>query len=191
MTIKSAKRALRKEILAQRDAQDVGERVQKSYAVMERLLEMPEFRGADKIFIYASYKSEVVTHDIITTALRMGKQVAVSKMGAGSKTMALYRIQSLEELTPNEIGIPEPEDNSLRRVRDDWPDLVIFPGAVFDTQGNRIGYGGGYYDKFISQVGKVPKVALAFELQIVEGVPHEGHDVPMDVIVTEAREIRP
>jgi len=191
MNIKLEKAALRKEVLSRRDAQDASEIVQKSRAVMELLMGAPEFRGADRIFIYASYKSEVVTRDIIRATLRMGKQVAASKMDAGSKTMSLFRIESFEELIPNKIGIPEPEGDSFRAVGEDWPNFVIFPGAAFDTQGNRIGYGGGYYDKFISQVADVPKVALAFELQVVGEVPREEHDIPMDVIVTEARVIRP
>lgn len=180
------KKNLRKKILALRDALSQEERKQKSLSIHKHLFSLPEFAAAQTVAFFISFKSEVLTEPMIRDALSLSKTVVVPITDLTRKRLVFSRlIDFSEDLSPGTWGILEPKPACVRPLALEGIDLVITPGAVFDRTGNRIGYGGGFYDGLLTSVGK-PSVALAFSLQIIEHVPAEpGHDVPVDMIITE------
>jgi 5-formyltetrahydrofolate cyclo-ligase len=184
--IRTRKKNLRKKILALRDALSEEERKQKSLSIRHYLFSLPEFASAQTVAFFISFKTEVLTESMIRDALSRFKKVVVPITDLTKRRLVFSRlIDFSEDLSPGTWGILEPKPACVRPVSLEEIDLVITPGAVFDRMGNRIGYGGGFYDGLLSSVGK-PAVGLAFSLQIIERVPTEpGHDVPVDMIITE------
>lgn len=177
------KKALRQEILAARNALSGQERSAKSRAIAALLAGLPEYRSAGTVLFFASFRSEVETHDMVRRALTEGKRVVLPKV-AGQE-LALFEIRDFDsDVKPGAWGIPEPA--SVHEAAREQVDLIFVPGAAFDAFGNRLGYGAGFYDKLLAGFpGSI--VAVAFELQIVPQVPSDPHDVPMQKIVTEKR----
>jgi 5-formyltetrahydrofolate cyclo-ligase len=186
------KARLRKEILQKRDTLTLQERKDKSARIMERLLSLPEYDAARSLFIYADFRSEVMTRDLMAHALKHGKRVLASRTLVSEKRLALTDILDPErDLVPGYMGIPEPRDGIFRDIPCAEVDLVLTPGLGFDEKGNRLGYGAGYYDRlFESMRENAVRIGLAFEVQIVPEIPSENHDVKIPIIVTEDRVIR-
>lgn len=177
------KKSLRKQVLDARHHLTPAERRAMSSRIEQRLFELPEFQKAALILFYASFQSEVETHFMIRRALSEGKRVALPRIN--EKELELLVITNFDkDVSPGSWGIPEPDQGDLVSVQD--LGLIVVPGAAFDEQGNRLGYGAGYYDKLLAQYQDMT-AALAFELQIVPQVPADPHDVPMKKIVTEKR----
>jgi 5-formyltetrahydrofolate cyclo-ligase len=128
---------------------------------------------------------------MIEESLKMGKAVFVPKVDKMRHRLRVYEIRDIRELSPGYMGIPEPSlpDDRLRELKN--VALVIVPGVCFDRSGNRLGYGAGYYDILLSHIKEnVPFVALAYEEQLVDTIPDEGHDVRVDMIVTDGQIIK-
>lgn len=189
------KKAIRTKYLEKRNRMEPEKRKEASKKIKEWVFANKHFKAAETIFVYASYKSEVETKDIIQGALRLGKRVAVPKVHGTE--MFFYEINSWEELFPGYQGILEPQNEGREPMIPAGSDLMIVPGAVFDHKGGRIGYGGGYYDKYLNKIfaayGYKPYcMALSFACQISAGkIPAEEHDKKMDCILTERRVIMP
>ena len=184
------KPALRRELLVRRDQIPPEVRKIKNRLIQERLLSLEEFGKSGIIFFFASFKSEVDTSELIRSALSSGKRVVLPKVDKDRHELLLFEIRDFSELQPGYMGIPEPplQDNQMS-IKD--VDLVIIPGAGFDASGNRIGYGGGYYDRLLSGLQKhVPVIAPAYEEQLVDSLPSEPHDIKVQMIVTDRRVIR-
>ncbi len=179
------KNSLRKLILAKRSAMSPLERKNKSDEIRKRLFGLQEFKEAKAVMFFVSYNSEVQTHKMISEALKE-KIAVVPKTSA--KNIVPSVIKSLKELSPNKKGILEPR--KVKKISLNKVDVVIVPGAVFDKRGNRIGYGQGYYDRFLKKVPNALKIGLAFDLQVVKKLPNEKHDIPVDVVLTERRILR-
>jgi 5-formyltetrahydrofolate cyclo-ligase len=185
------KRDIRKEILKKRDEISPDIKSVKNALIKERLFTLSEFISAKTVFFYASFRSEVETLSMIKESLKMGKSVVLPKVDRKRHRLILYEIKDVSELSPGYMGIPEPSLSDDRLVDLDDIDLVIIPGAAFDYSGNRLGYGGGYYDILLSESKKkIPIIALAYEEQLVDSIPSETHDVKVDMIVTDKRVIR-
>lgn len=181
-----SKAVIRLAALDRREALSSDERKAKGEAIRERLWSLEEFKRAKCVLFYASFRSEVETLGMIADALRDGKRVMVPKVEASGLTVS--EINGLGELSKGYMGIPEPSGDKAGAIGD--ADLIVLPGAAFDESGNRLGYGRGYYDKLLSGTkGKVPLIALAFDVQVTESVPSEAHDIKVDAIVTEKRVI--
>lgn len=149
---------------------------------------MAEFKKAESILFYASFRSEVDTINCLADAITHGKRVALPKVDRKRRRLMLYEIKDASELAPGCLGIPEPTILRGRKTALKDIDVVVVPGAGFDIYGNRLGYGAGYYDKLLSGSKEhITTIALAFEEQIVPNVPNEGHDIKIDKIVTEKR----
>lgn len=177
------KKILRNQVLDSRSALSSEERKGKSREIERRLFSLPEFQESRTILFFASFRSEVETGDMIRRALAGGKRIVLPKVNG--KELLLFRITDFDnDLAAGAWGIPEPVKGTPADLQE--IDLIIVPGAAFDEQGNRIGYGAGFYDKLLHGFNK-PMVALAFELQIVPSVPADQHDVPVRKIVTEKR----
>jgi 5-formyltetrahydrofolate cyclo-ligase len=183
------KAAIRKQILARRDNIPVSVKKVKDKAIEDRLFALGEIRQAITVFLFASFRSEADTSGMIRRFLREGKTVILPRVEGA--TLGLYRITSPDELLPGYMKIPEPSVlTSDRMVRIDDVDAIVVPGAVYDISGNRIGYGGGFYDRLLAQLQKpVPVIAPAYEEQVIDAVPAEPHDRKVGIIVTDRRTI--
>jgi 5-formyltetrahydrofolate cyclo-ligase len=186
-----AKRALRRHALSARDGLTDAERTRLSAAVCARAAALPAIVAAHTLFVFASFRSEVDTAPLIDWALAQGRRLCLPRV-LGPRTMAAFRIADREaDLVPGAWGIPEPREG-LPEVPPSEIDAIVVPGAVFDASCNRCGYGGGFYDTYLPRTRPgTPRIALAFEVQVVDDLPCEPHDLAVDAIVTEARVIRP
>lgn len=187
------KKRIRKEILAKRDALTITEQKQKSKFISECITHMKEFQDSDIYLLFASHKSEVDTDEIFHTALLTGKPVYFPKVMG--EEMEFYQINSVEDLKAGYRGIREPKADWSKRFvsRQDKKVFVLMPGTAFDTDGGRIGYGGGFYDKFLMRLEKkmksenLCKTAVSFACQIVESgrIVRKEYDIAPDYLVTE------
>jgi len=181
---------LRTKILAARDSLPPEERQRKSQAITERLLALPEFSASHRVFSYVSFRSEVETLPLIAHCLSIGTAVSVPLTLPAEHRLLAYGITDLgQDLAPGYCGIPEPL-TTLPLVDPASIELVVVPGSVFDVHGGRLGYGGGYYDRFLQTAApQALRIGLAFDLQVVAAVPLESHDQQLDYLITETRTI--
>lgn len=180
------KKDLRRQFLALRDEIPTEDRFQLDESILLSLLSLKEYRHAETVMIFVSYKSEVDTHAVITESLRRGKRVLVPIVQPEDHTLLLGRISNMQDLVPGAYGILEPREDR----RDIYPartvDFVLVPGAVFDRRGYRIGYGGGYYDRLIPTFRRDAVLCgIGYECQLTESVPTEAHDQKLDLLITE------
>ncbi|MGI6425144.1 MAG: 5-formyltetrahydrofolate cyclo-ligase [Tepidanaerobacteraceae bacterium] len=183
------KSRLRKRFIEQRLRFLQDEVKQKSDIIMSTLFSTDYYKKAKLVMFYVDMRNEVMTKGAIEETLSNGKRVVVPRVKKGYGLLAI-EIESLAELNPGTFGVLEPPE------RDEVPlddiDVVVIPGVVFDKKGYRIGYGGGYYDNFLPKLKvDTKKIALAFEMQLIDSVPAESHDMKMDMIITEKRTYGP
>ena len=181
------KSSLRKELIKNRKKISKNQILEKSELIKNRLFEMNKFQQASSILFYVSYDNEVYTHDMIKESMALGKNVIVPKSDKKNRKLILSKLENWEDLVKGAYGILEPK--KINQISIDKIDLIIVPGVGFDGQGRRIGHGKGYYDNLLSNSKNALHIGLAFEFQIVEEIPTEAHDIPMQRIVTEKRVI--
>jgi 5-formyltetrahydrofolate cyclo-ligase len=180
------KRALRREVLARRDALSGSERERMSAAIVARALALPEVRQARSVMAFWSFGSEVDTGPILARLHAAGKEVSLPRI-QGREVVPVPYVPGVA-MRRTSFGAMEPAGSALdpRSI-----DVVLTPGVAFDRRGNRVGYGHGYYDRLLGRVRpETAKVALAFGLQVVEEVPAGSADRPVDLVVTEREVIR-
>lgn len=181
------KSALRKEILAARDALPLAERQSASAAITTRLLALDAYRGARCILAYMSFGSEFDTAALIADALAAGKELCLPRVERATRRLMLHRVHDLAaDLQAGTWGIREPRADcppaDLARA-----DFVLLPGVAFTARCERLGYGGGFYDRLIPQFRiRPPLVAAAFDMQIRERVPTDANDQRVDVVVAQS-----
>jgi 5,10-methenyltetrahydrofolate synthetase len=176
-----------------RDQLTEAEQKQASQLIREQLFKLDYYQNCKAVFTFVSFRSEVDTKEIINRAILDGKKVYVPKVE--ERWMEFYEIKSLDELTPKTLGILEPQgDQSLRYQRTSTDNLqadnlMLLPGLAFDVFGNRIGYGAGYYDRYLSTQGETHfyKIALAYDFQVMEQVASDEYDIKADVIISPSR----
>lgn len=152
--------------------------------ITENLLSLPEYEEARFIYCYVSIDDEADTRRIIAESLRRGKKVAAPRV-RGKQRMEFCLIKSLADLRPGFLSIPEPGPWCKKAALPYEETLVILPGTAFDRRGGRIGYGGGYYDAYLTGHTRCIKAALAYSAQIADELPSEPEDVKVDMIITE------
>ncbi len=186
------RKQLRRSKLAERDRLDGDERKKKSAAVQRHFFSLLEVDLAGTVMLYLNFRSEVETMPFLEILYRKNINIAVPLTVADPPHIVCFRLDDPDkQLRPGYCGILEPDISVTRKVDPAEIDIVVVPGSVFDLQGGRLGYGGGYYDRFLAN--KAPqalRVALAFEMQIVERVPVMEHDERMHYIVTESRVLK-
>lgn len=192
------KRELRKTVLARRDALSEQDREEKSECIANAVIHMKEFENSTAILLYDSIRSEVKTTAIAQEARRKNKKLYYPRVTG--KTMEFYLMDDETEMEIGSYGICEPKLEPLKayvpKVEDGL--LIIIPGVGFDEDGNRIGYGGGYYDKYLATLESVlakeqiSKVALAYECQILKHgiINTERYDKKVNYVITENRQIK-
>ncbi len=154
------------------------------------LFSMPEFMDSRTVMFYASKENEVDTHAMIMDAINIGKRVVVPYVLKEGKEIIPLEIKSYEDLRPGSFGVMEPRREYCREVSPEEIDVVIVPGIAFDKKGDRLGYGMGFYDRFLSKAAKAQHIGLAYEFQILDHMDSEGHDVRVGSIVTEKRVLK-
>ncbi len=182
------KQKLKDDIFRKRKSLSKMEAEEKSCITKEKLYSMPLFKKSKNILTYVSFNNEVDTISIIKELLTKKEKNVLVPYVDKDKLVQISKINSFDDLEPKTFGILEPRENKIKNFDINELDLVVVPGIAFDKNGHRIGYGYGYYDKFLKNLNKnTAKIALAFDFQIVDKIPEEKHDVPMDIIVTEKR----
>lgn len=182
------KKSIRKEIIARRNSLTSEAVIEKSAAIQRKVLELPVYRESKTIGFYASFNNEVSTAIIFEKAVEDGKKVLFPCIRKADKELAFLHVRGWEELESGPFGIMAPfiregEGDCLSEA-----DLLLIPGVSYDVKGGRIGYGGGFYDRTLYKLAKLPFiVALAYEFQVLDEVPVLNHDIRVDVIVTEKR----
>ena len=183
---------LRQDILTKRQQLPPEQRQQASARISQQLQQLEAYTSANTILFYVNFRSEVETLPAMAQAMTDGKTVAAPLTITASKQLIVYQLHDLmQDLQPGYCGIPEPDPHRCPRVEPADLDLVIVPGSVFDRQGGRLGYGGGYYDRFLSQqASQACCIALCYGMQIVEKVPTQSHDVPVHYLISEQQTIK-
>lgn len=181
------KAEIRKRILEVRKGLTDEEAASKSGAIVQKVIKTPEYREADNILLYADYCREVMTRGIFEDALLHRKKIFFPRVDSLTNTMAFYQVISVRQLGRGYRDILEPKEDIRSRYRFQPKEdtLVILPGVAFDTSGYRIGYGKGFYDRFLADRRQLSTMALAYACQIVDEIPKDAHDIKMDKIVTE------
>jgi 5-formyltetrahydrofolate cyclo-ligase len=179
------KKCIRKKIKEKRDSIPRIEKEKLDNIIFEKVIGSEEYKKSNNLFIFVSFESEVDTHRIIKRALKDGKNVSVPKTISREEGMAAVKINDFSELKNGAYGILEPENLDLR-MKESLMDVCYIPGVAFDKEGGRVGYGGGYYDRFLNLVRKdTQKIALCYSFQILDKVPREEHDILVDSIISD------
>jgi 5-formyltetrahydrofolate cyclo-ligase len=157
-----------------------------SKAIADRLYLLEEWKQAKLIGITISNAPEVDTREIIKRAWEQGKEVAVPKCFPAERSMQFRKIGSFDQLERGYFGLLEPMIAKTEKVSEKEMDLLVVPGLAFTKSGYRLGFGGGYYDRFLSYY-KGPALSLAFDVQVLPVLPVEKHDIPVSKLVTPER----
>lgn len=173
------KKELRRTIRERKRAMTEEEIVSRSKKLGELFAQSEAYKAAKTIYGYLPYNQEVRTVPMLEQALKDGKRVAVPKV-YGDEMKFLY-LDDLSQVEKGYAGIPEPIADEP--VADDDTALVLMPGLAFDPQGHRIGYGGGFYDKFLAAEPNHPTLALCYEFQMLPRLDTEEHDIPVDTVL--------
>lgn len=183
------KRSLRSQLLAQRRALSHDAWLASSRAAQLNLLSLDEYAGAECVALYAPAHNETDTGLILAAAFQAGKRVLYPAVCGHH--MVFRTVERIEELREGAFGLLEPCSTGVDHQADE-ADLIIVPGVAFDLSGHRIGYGKGFYDRFLPHPGRTAHlVGLCHDFQLVESrVPIDVHDIPMEIIVTDKRIIR-
>lgn len=175
------KKDIRNRILGIREQLTQEEWNSKSRQIYQRVVKHPLFLASEEIYCYINFRHEVDTLGILHAAWQLGKKVAAPKVTG--KEMEFYYISSPSDLAEGYCKIMEPVTG---RIADASEALVIMPGAAFDRECHRIGYGGGFYDKYLERHPQYARLALAFDLQITDHIPADSYDIKPEVIITES-----
>lgn len=173
------KQELRRAIRERKRAMTEEEIVERSNALAEKFYNSPAYQAASTIYGYLPYNQEVRTVPMLQRALDEGKRVAVPKV-YGEEMRFIY-LDDLTQVSKGYAGIPEPIADAP--VAEDQQALVLMPGLAFDPQGHRIGYGGGFYDRFLAQEPHHPTLALCYEFQMQAHLDTEEFDIPVDTVL--------
>lgn len=178
------KARLRGELLQKRAA--LKRRAEKEEAILQAVLELPQYQKARRLLCFVSAGSEPDTRRLLEAALGGGKEVYVPFCPPGEAPMSFYRIERLDSLKPGRFGILEPDPARCPRLEpgSQKEGLCVVPGLAFDLTGRRLGYGKGYYDRFLAEY-PIETAGLCFRELVPERLPAEPHDQRVDLLVTE------
>lgn len=182
------KQQLRTRYLERRNELPAAERKEKSIRVIHNLRNLPAFQKADAVLIYLNYRSEVETIPFVEELLdHAEKKILVPKVFG--MDIRFFQIESLKDVESGYQGILEPKEGTVEFSELELSPkncLMVLPGSVFDRKCNRMGYGKGFYDRFMKQVPEMYGVGLSFDCQLAPAVPVQEHDYRMDALVTES-----
>lgn len=165
---------------------------EKSLAIHQRLIEMRAWKDASHMMTYLDFRNEVETVSLIQSFFQQGKHAYIPVTNPKDYTLTVSELKDLEQdLRVANFGLLEPKKEALRPTDPKKLDLVIVPGVAFDRDGHRIGFGAGYYDRFLPQLRKdTVLLSLVYDFQLIPKVPREPHDISVDWILTESELIQ-
>ncbi|MDL2289181.1 5-formyltetrahydrofolate cyclo-ligase [Clostridia bacterium OttesenSCG-928-F22] len=184
MNVNEEKKALRAEFIDRRNSMEADEVQQHSKVILCKLLRLPQYQMAEKVFVYLSAMNEPDTFTLIREALMANKQVYVP-VCVSKSVMCAQKIVGFESLKKGAYGIYEPDYDESRTVSADEIEFAIVPGVAFDKGLERLGFGARYYDEFLRQADGAFRAGIAHDWQVVDKLPLEAHDEPMHAIITE------
>ncbi|MCH1983330.1 5-formyltetrahydrofolate cyclo-ligase [Ruminococcus sp. OA3] len=176
------KQSIRKQVFEYRRQAAPGQLTADSHTICEKILQLPEYQSSGWLYTYMDFNREVHTKELIEAAWAAGKRVAVPKVEG--RDMSFYEITSFDQLRPGYFQIPEPEGCRASHAEDA---VMIVPGVAFDKMRHRVGYGQGFYDRYLSAHRLHKTVAVAFDFQVMEEVPWEELDVLPQILITQTR----
>lgn len=182
--MRNLKSNIRKDYLEKRNKLKENEILNLSAIICEKILNTDLYKKADSVFTYVNMGSEVQTINIINKSIRDKKTIAVPLI-ISKHDMVFIKIDSVYGLVKNKFGIYEPVFDKDKIVKADNKSLIVVPGVVFSENRYRIGYGGGYYDKYLSENVYMKAIGAAYNMQIEKNLPIDEHDIKLDCIVTE------
>lgn len=187
MTARDAKIEMRKAIIAQRAALSLSARQTANRVISKQVLALGGFRDAQTVLAYMSIAAEFSTSEIARAVMEGDKVLVLPKINKSENVLELFRVANIDaDLIPGLWGILEPNAQRCEKISPEEIDFVLVPGLAFDADCRRLGYGGGYYDRLLEDLGPFAScVAAAFAVQIVASVPVEPHDISLNVIITE------
>lgn len=162
----------------------VDEKLKLDTAIYEKLISLEQIKNAKTILCYMSTDIEVDTRPFLTKMFEMGKTVAVPRCIDNTRDMEFYCISSFEQTEKHTFGVFEPIPQKCQKLRDFRNSVCVLPGLCFDNEGYRLGYGKGYYDRFLSSY-KGLKIGICYDNCIEKVLPHGFYDVPADIVLTE------
>jgi 5-formyltetrahydrofolate cyclo-ligase len=172
-----------RQILRQRkDAMTPEERLNKSARICRHLLAL--IRNGETVMVYTSKEKEVNTANLIAALIERGNPIVVPIIVKEDVSLRLSYLKDISSLVPSTFGVPEPIGNEIPATGHDV-DTIILPMHGFDRTGRRIGYGAGYYDRFLAKHLNLRKIGIAFSCQECDNLPVDENDIPMDYIITE------
>lgn len=183
------KSTLRENILTSLKRLEPGLHQEQSIQIHKKIMSNSNVKKAQLIGITLSSFPEVDTWNLIELLWAEGKRIAIPKCNSKTRGMVFYEIDSFNHLEVVYMNLKEPIPAFTKKVTASHIDVLIVPGIVFDNRGYRIGFGGGYYDRYLSDYHGTT-ISLAFDLQLVNGIPKEGYDIPVDIILTETKQIQ-
>lgn len=185
------KEKIRNELKNLRDNLNIEEKKILDKMLFQNILSLKSFTEAKSIFTFVSFRSEVDTQQIIRWAIGNGKEVSIPKVDLNTHEIVPYLITDIDKDTDKgHFNILEPDTEKTKRIDISQIEIFLVPGLAFDATGHRVGYGGQYFDKFLKHIpkdSKQIKIGLAYDFQIIEKVPNEEWDIPVDVIVTDKK----
>lgn len=180
------KKQIRNTILKIRNSLTLQEIIEAEKLIFDNLLKLEQFIKSKNIFCYLSFRSEVPTQNIIKYCQQNEKNVYIPICNMDTKEMIISLYDKDVELIASSYGVQEASIETIKISDRNILDTALMPGAVFDIKGYRIGYGAGYYDKFYAHTNKqIYRIALAYSFQIVDEVPKDDYDIPVNCIITE------
>jgi 5-formyltetrahydrofolate cyclo-ligase len=185
-----SKKEIRKQVLAKRASLGEAARTKKSLLIQKKVMALAEYRTARTLMLFMSFRDEVETKGLADDVLAGGKRLVLPFCAPGGIIIPAV-VKDLGELVTGKWGIREPAGERLVKAEISEINFVLVPGAAFDLAGNRLGYGMGYYDRFFQHLSpSVPRVAAAFNCQIISEVPVAEHDKKMSLLITEEKVYR-
>lgn len=182
------KKVLRQAMIKKRAGLSKEERFKKSKSIKDKLFDFEPFQKSNFIFTFISTDEEVDTHNIIKESINTGKRIGVPITVPKGRKLIVSELKDFDkDLELGFYDILAPKDEHLREVSPSLVDAVLVPGLIFTKEGFRIGYGGGYYDRFLGKTKDLIKIGVCFEMQMSDEVPIGSYDIPVDYIITEEK----
>lgn len=182
ISLSEEKESIRARVVQQRSELSSRDVEEKSHRIYLNLIGLDIFKFSDKIGLYSPIKNEVRTDSIFLKAKELGKEVYFPKVSGSS--LSFHRVGDLNELAPGKFGVLEPAGRAPI-VEPRELDLLVVPGAAFDARGGRLGYGKGYYDRFMVDVPRSKRIGISYKLQLQKSIPSESHDLDLGLLVHE------
>lgn len=173
-------------MLKKRSSLSLEKRNKLSKSISDLLYKTKYYKNAKTIMAFINFGSEINTRYIIENSIDLKKSIVIPITVPETKELKVSKMLNYSELEIGHYNILTPKDEFIRFVNPNTIDLVLVPGLIFDKDGYRIGYGGGYYDRFLSKLDpSVPKIGICFDLQVQDTIPRNHYDIPVDFILTE------